>query len=102
MGSFRRNDGRRANALRPIAVETQVLDFPAGSVLIAAGRTRVLCAASFVEGVPRFLDGSGRGWVTAEYAMLPASTPERKVREIATGRPDSRAARSSRPRSSSD
>ena len=65
-------------------------DWPAGSVLVEFGRTRVLCAASVQEGVPRWRTGSGLGWVTAEYAMLPASTGERKRRDVSKGRPDGR------------
>jgi len=63
---------------------------PAGSVLIAFGETKVLCAASVTEGVPRWRTGSGLGWVTAEYAMLPASTGDRKRRDVSKGRPDGR------------
>jgi ribonuclease PH len=61
-----------------------------GSALISAGDTRVICTASVQEGVPRWLSGSGRGWVTAEYGMLPASTGERKQRDVSRGRPDGR------------
>lgn len=83
---MRRLDGRQADQLRPIKISRGVLDFPEGSVLVEAGRTRVLCTCSVQEGVPPFLKGSGRGWVTAEYAMLPRSTPERIPREISRGR----------------
>jgi len=85
-----RHDGRPTNALRPTTAELGFLKYPPGSALLAAGDTRVLCTASLVEGVPDFLAGSGRGWLTAEYAMLPASTPRRKPRESATGKPDGR------------
>ena len=87
---FRRPDGRRANQLRPISIETGVLKFPMGSALIKAGDTHVLCTASVEEGVPDFLVGKGRGWVTAEYEMMPASTPQRKRRASSQGRPDGR------------
>lgn len=72
-----------------MTIETEVSKFAAGSVMISAGDTRVLCTASLVKGVPGFLKGKGRGWLTAEYAMLPASTPTRKPR--ADGKPDGRA-----------
>jgi len=85
-----RPDGRRANALRPVSIETDVLKFPLGSVLIEAGDTRVLCAASVEESVPEFLKGRGSGWVTAEYGMLPASTPSRKRRASTVGQVDGR------------
>jgi len=81
---------RRVDALRPTSIETDFLKYPPGSALIRGGDTRVLCTAFVVEGVPEFLVGSGKGWLTAEYAMLPASTPQRKPRESATGRPDGR------------
>jgi len=87
----KRPDGRRADQLRPLSIETDVLKFPPGSVLIAAGDTRILCAVSLVEGVPDFLVDTGSGWLTAEYAMLPASTPTRKPRESARAKPDGRA-----------
>src|SRR5205085_7686908 len=61
-----------------------------GSALISMGETRVICTASVQESVPRWLSGSGRGWVTAEYGMLPASTGERKQRDVSKGRPDGR------------
>ena len=61
-----------------------------GSALISAGETRVICTASHTEGVPKWLAGSGRGWVTAEYGMLPASTGDRKQRDVTRGRPDGR------------
>ncbi len=69
----------------PIKITRDWLDHPAGSVLIEFGRTRVLCAASASEGVPRWRKGSGLGWVTAEYAMLPASTNTRSDRESVKG-----------------
>lgn len=74
-------EARRANELRPVAIEPDYTEMAAGSALICCGRTRVLCTASVVEGVPPFLRGKGRGWLTAEYAMLPGSTPQRKARD---------------------
>ena len=85
-----RADGRAADELRPIAIETGFVRTATGSALIAVGGTRVICTASGVEGVPRWMTGSGRGWVTAEYGMLPASTGERKPRDVQKGRPDGR------------
>ena len=76
-----RIDGRRRDELRPTSIETGVQSYAEGSTLIAMGDTRVLCAVSVEESVPRFLRGSGRGWVTAEYAMLPRSTLTRTRRE---------------------
>ncbi len=81
-----RPDGRNPDDLRPIVIERNFLDFPAGSCLIKFGRTTVVCAATIEAGVPRFLEGRGQGWVTAEYSMLPASTVERTPREAARGR----------------
>ncbi|MEX2394318.1 MAG: ribonuclease PH [Actinomycetota bacterium] len=81
-----RADGRSPDDLRPITIERNFLDFPAGSCLISFGRTRVVCAATVEQRVPRFLEGRGQGWVTAEYSMLPASTLERSDREAARGR----------------
>jgi ribonuclease PH len=81
-----RADGRRPNELRPLELEVDYLDQPQGSALIALGRTRVLCTASIEEGVPRWLKGAGRGWMTAEYGLLPASTGERTTREASSGR----------------
>lgn len=83
-----RADGRRPGDLRPLSIETGCLKFAPGSVLISAGDTRLLCAASIQEEVPPFLKGKGTGWITAEYGMLPASTPTRKPRE--TYKPDGR------------
>jgi ribonuclease PH len=73
-----------------VTITRNWLDHAEGSVLVEFGRTRVLCAASVTEGVPRWRKGSGLGWVTAEYAMLPASTGERKARDVSKGRPDGR------------
>ena len=81
-----RHDGRLADQLRDIRITRNWLDHAEGSVLIEFGRTRVLCAASFTEGVPRWLKGSGTGWVTAEYAMLPRATNTRSDRESVKGK----------------
>jgi ribonuclease PH len=85
-----RGDGRRADQLRPLDVRADYLEQPHGSVLYAQGKTIVLCTATVEEGVPRWLYGSGRGWMTAEYSMLPASTGERTQRGVSRGRPDGR------------
>ena len=79
-------EGRRADELRPIEIVTDFLEQAHGSALISLGRTRVLCTATVEEGVPRWLAGSGRGWLTAEYGMLPASTGTRTRREASEGR----------------
>src|SRR5215207_3499083 len=81
-----RADGRSDDELRPITITRGWLDHAAGSVLIEFGGTKVLCAASASEGVPRWRKGSGLGWVTAEYAMLPAATNTRSDRESVRGR----------------
>lgn len=81
-----RPDGRRADQLRPVRITRGWLDHAEGSVLVEFGKTRVLCAASVTEGVPRWRKGSGQGWVTAEYAMLPRSTNTRSDRESVKGR----------------
>jgi ribonuclease PH len=81
-----RPDGRAPGELRPIRYELGYQEWAAGSVLFSMGRTRVLCAATVNEDVPRWLRGSGKGWVTGEYSMLPASTLERSPREVNKGR----------------
>jgi ribonuclease PH len=81
-----RHDGRAADQLRTVRISRGWLDHAEGSVLVEFGRTRVLCAASFTEGVPRWRKGSGEGWVTAEYSMLPRSTTTRSERESVKGR----------------
>jgi ribonuclease PH len=81
-----REDGRRTDELRPLELKVDFLDNPQGSALISVGKTRVLCTASIEEGVPRWLKGSRRGWMTAEYGLLPASTGERTSREASSGR----------------
>jgi ribonuclease PH len=81
-----RGDGRRPEELRPVEIVVDYLEQPMGSVLYSQGKTRVLCTASLDEGVPRWLRDSGRGWLTAEYSMLPASTGERSQREASAGK----------------
>ena len=81
-----RADGRRPNELRPLEVILDYLEQPHGCVLWSQGKTKVLCTASIEEGVPRWLRDSGRGWMTAEYSLLPASTGERIEREARRGR----------------
>jgi ribonuclease PH len=81
-----RADGRRPDQLRPVEILVDYLEQPLGAVLYSQGRTRVLCTASLDEGVPRWLRDSGRGWLTAEYSLLPASTGERTQREASAGR----------------
>ena len=85
-----RSDGRRPDELRPLEIRTDFLEQPHGAVLYGQGRTIVLCTAMVEEGVPRWLYGKGRGWMTAEYSMLPASTGERTPRAVSRGRPDGR------------
>jgi ribonuclease PH len=81
-----RPSGRRADELRPLEIEPDYLEQANGSALISFGKTRVLCTASIEEGVPRWLSGRGRGWLTAEYSMLPASTGQRTQREASSGK----------------
>ena len=85
-----RTDGRRPDHLRPLDVRTDFLEQPHGSVLWTQGRTKVLCTASIQEGVPRWLYRSGRGWMTAEYSLLPASTGDRVEREASRGKQQGR------------
>jgi ribonuclease PH len=85
-----RRDGRATDELRPIAFTRDYTEFAAGSVLVEFGRTRVLCTASAETRVPPWLRGSGKGWVTAEYSMLPGSSPERVDREAAKGKQSGR------------
>ncbi len=85
-----RSYGRAPSQLRPVTIEPGFVRTATGSALISAGETRVICTASVQESVPRWLMGSGRGWVTAEYGMLPASTGERKQRDVSKGRLDGR------------
>ena len=81
-----RKDGRTLDQLRPVTIERGWSEQAEGSALISFGRTRVLCTASFTNGVPRWMQGKGKGWVTAEYSMLPRSTNERMDRESVKGR----------------
>jgi ribonuclease PH len=81
-----RADGRRRDELRPVAADPTFLEQPHGMVLWSQGMTRVLCTASIEDGVPRWLARSGRGWMTAEYSLLPASTGDRSEREASRGK----------------
>jgi ribonuclease PH len=85
-----RSYGRAADELRPVAIEVDFVAPATGSALISMGATKVICTASIEAGVPRWLNGKGRGWVTAEYGMLPASTGQRKQRDATRGRLDGR------------
>jgi ribonuclease PH len=85
-----RTDNRWLDQMRPVRIATNYLVTAEGSALIEVGHTRVLCAASVEETVPQFLRGSGRGWVTAEYSMLPRATATRTPREVTKGRPSGR------------
>jgi ribonuclease PH len=85
-----RADGRDAEDLRPLSFVRDYTEFALGSVLVSMGRTRVLCTASVDERVPPWMRGKGTGWVTAEYSMLPGSTPERSDREVNRGKPSGR------------
>jgi ribonuclease PH len=88
--STERSHGRGAAELRPVSIEPGFVRPATGSALISAGETRVICTASVEESVPRWMAGKGRGWVTAEYGMLPASTGQRKQRDVSKGRADGR------------
>ena len=90
MSGAERSYGRGPGDLRPIAIEPGFMRTATGSALISAGETRVICTASAQESVPRWMAGNGRGWLTAEYGMLPASTGARKQRDISKGRLDGR------------
>lgn len=85
-----RADGRKPDELREVRIVRDFIPHAEGSVLIEVGRTRVICTASFEEGVPGFRKGTGSGWITAEYSMLPRATPTRKPREMLSGRADGR------------
>ena len=82
----RRADGRRPDELRPLEILPDYLEQPHGAVLYSQGKTKVLCTASIQDGVPRWLNGKGRGWLTAEYSLLPASTGDRTEREASRGK----------------
>ncbi|GIK77023.1 MAG: ribonuclease PH [Acidobacteria bacterium] len=90
MAATTRSYGRSAAQMRPVTIEPGFVRTADGSALVSIGETRVICTASIADEVPRWLRGSGRGWVTGEYAMLPASTGERKERDSRRGRPDGR------------
>jgi ribonuclease PH len=81
-----RANGRRPDQLRPLEIVPDYLEQPDGSVLFAQGKTRVLCTASIEQSVPRWMSGQGKGWITAEYSLLPASTGQRTQREASSGR----------------
>ena len=81
-----RADGRKADGLRSLAIEHDYLEQPHGCALIVSGKTRVLCTATVEDRVPRWMSGRGKGWMTAEYSLLPASTGERTQREASTGK----------------
>jgi len=85
-----RTDNRAPDQMRPVEITTGYLQTAEGSALIAVGNTRVLCAATVEDSVPQFLRGSGKGWVTAEYSMLPRATTKRTPREVNKGRPSGR------------
>ncbi|WP_208029248.1 ribonuclease PH [Rhabdothermincola sediminis] len=85
-----RPDGREPDQLRPISFQRDFTDQAQGSVLVTAGRTMVLCTAYVDEDVPRWMKGAGKGWVTAEYSMLPGASAERIRREVAAGKPSGR------------
>lgn len=87
---MRRGDGRAPDELRPLVLTLDFTENPLASVLCALGRTKVLCTVTAEETVPRFLHGTGRGWVTAEYSLLPGATDRRAEREAARGRPSGR------------
>jgi ribonuclease PH len=88
--SRERSGGRGPADLRPTTIEPNFVRPATGSALISCGETRVICTASVQESVPRWMTGQGRGWLTAEYGMLPASTGDRKQRDVSKGRPDGR------------
>lgn len=85
-GNIVRTDGRKASEIRPIHIDTEFLIHPEGSVLITVGDTKVICTASIEERVPPFMRGEGKGWITAEYSMLPRATQTRNIRESSKGK----------------
>jgi ribonuclease PH len=87
---MKRNDGRRPDELRPLVFDVDYLEQPHGSVLVAQGKTKVLCTAMVKEEVPRWLRNQGRGWMSAVYSLLPASTGDRVEREAARGKQQGR------------
>jgi ribonuclease PH len=90
MSGRERSGGRAADELRPTTIEPGFVRTATGSALISCGETRVICTASVQEYVPRWMAGRGTGWLTSEYGMLPASTGDRKARDVSKGRPDGR------------
>ncbi|HEY3865323.1 MAG TPA: ribonuclease PH [Solirubrobacteraceae bacterium] len=90
MSAAKRSYGRGPGELRPVEIEPGFMRTATGSALISAGETRVICTASAQENVPRWMAGKGKGWLTAEYGMLPASTGDRKQRDATRGRQDGR------------
>jgi len=90
MSARERSGGRGPGDLRPVRIEPGFVPSATGSALISCGDTRVICTASVQESVPKWMSGRGKGWLTAEYGMLPASTGERKPRDVSKGRPDGR------------
>ncbi len=88
--ALKRPDGRPADGIRPLRFTPGFIEWADGSVLIEAGKTKVICAATIQDGVPPWLRGHGSGWVTAEYSMLPAATPGRKIREAVRGKQEGR------------
>ena len=90
MSPRERSGGRAPDELRETTIEPGFVRTATGSALISCGETRVICTASVQESVPRWMEGRGKGWVTAEYGMLPASTGDRKQRDVSKGRPDGR------------
>jgi ribonuclease PH len=87
---MKRNDGRRPDELRPLVFDVDYLEQPHGSVLVSQGKTKILCTAMITEEVPRWLRNQGRGWMTAEYSLLPASTGDRVDREASRGKQQGR------------
>ncbi len=87
---MKRSDGRTFNMIRPVRITKDYTKYAEGSVLIEMGETRVICNVSVEDKVPPFLKGSGTGWITAEYAMLPRATEQRKIRDVVKGRIDGR------------
>jgi ribonuclease PH len=87
---MKRNDGRRPDELRPLVFDVDYLEQPHGCVLVSQGKTKVLCTAMITEEVPRWLRNQGRGWMTAEYSLLPASTGDRVDREASRGKQQGR------------
>jgi ribonuclease PH len=85
-----RTDSRAAAELRPVTIEPGYLSYPEGSCLVTFGQTRVLCSAMVEDRVPHFMKGTGQGWITAEYGMIPGATQQRSNRESSTGRPSGR------------